>query len=59
MENQTVDEMRTAFLDGERLYLRPVEPEDLVCIRRWANDPEVRRLTGEVRPMSQADANEF
>jgi diamine N-acetyltransferase len=59
METQTKDKIKVAFLDGERIYLRPLEPEDLDHIRRWANDPEVRRLTGEVRPMSRADADAF
>jgi diamine N-acetyltransferase len=47
------------FLTGECLYLRPIEAEDLPFIRRWANDPEVRRLTGEALPMSKAGADEF
>jgi len=48
-----------AFLIGERLYLRPLEQGDLVHVRRWANDPRVRRLTAEVTPMSQAGAEEW
>jgi diamine N-acetyltransferase len=52
-------EARSAFLIGKRVYLRPLEKEDLVYLRRWANDPEIRRLTGEVTPMSQAQADEF
>ncbi len=47
------------FLIGERVYLRPLEREDLPLLRRWANDPEVRGLTGEVLPMSAAAAEEF
>ena len=47
------------FLVGERLYLRPLEREDLPLVRRWANDPEVRALIGEVLPMSEAAAEEF
>ena len=47
------------FLVGERVYLRPVEREDLVHIRKWANDPQIRRLTGEVRPMTAAAAERF
>jgi len=47
------------FLVGERLYLRPIEAEDLPLVRRWANDPDVRRLTGEALPMSKAGADEF
>jgi diamine N-acetyltransferase len=49
----------TAFLIGERVYLRPLERADLSHIRRWANDPEIRRLTGEVTPMSEAAADQF
>ena len=48
-----------AFLVGKRVYLRPLEREDLTAIRRWANDPEVRGLTGEATPMSEAGADEF
>jgi diamine N-acetyltransferase len=47
------------FLVGKRLYLRPLEKADLAHIRAWANDPQVRRLTGEVKPMSEAGAEEF
>jgi diamine N-acetyltransferase len=51
--------MKSAFLIGERLYLRPLEKADLPVIREWANDPEIRRLTGEVKPMGEAGAEEF
>ncbi len=47
------------FLIGDTIYLRPLEAEDLACVRKWANDPEIRRLTGEVTPMSRASADEF
>jgi diamine N-acetyltransferase len=47
------------FLVGQRLYLRPLEQDDLPHLRKWSNDPEVRRLTGEVSPMSRAGADEF
>ena len=51
--------MRSAFLIGQDVYLRPLESGDLPLIRQWANDPEVRALTGEVMPMSEAGAAEF
>jgi diamine N-acetyltransferase len=51
--------MQSAFLLGERVYLRPLEREDLARIRQWANNPHIRRLTGEVSPMSEAGAEEF
>lgn len=47
------------FLLGDRVYLRPVEHDDLPYIRAWANDPEIRRLTGEVTPMTPAGAERF
>jgi diamine N-acetyltransferase len=53
------EDTQIKFLIGDRLYLRPLEKEDLPLIRRWANDPEVRGLTGEVTPMSQAGGDEF
>jgi len=57
-EPRTMEEP-VRFLVGERLYLRPIEPADMVHIRHWINDPELRGLTGEVLPMSQAGADEF
>jgi diamine N-acetyltransferase len=52
--------MTTArFLAGERVFLRSLEKEDLIHIRRWANDPEIRGLTGEVKPMTQEGAEAF
>ncbi len=53
------NKITTDFLRGERVCLRPLEREDLAAIRKWANDPEIRRLTAEVEPMSQARAEEF
>jgi diamine N-acetyltransferase len=47
------------FLVGHSVLLRPVEREDLALIRGWANDPEIRCLTGEVRPMTEAAAEAF
>jgi diamine N-acetyltransferase len=50
---------RSRFLLGQRIYLRPPEQRDLDLIAKWANDPEIRRLTGEVMPMSKAAAAGF
>lgn len=44
---------------GERVTLRALEREDLPLIRKWANDPEIRALTGEVTPMSAAAAEAY
>ena len=47
------------FLSGERILLRPVERADLPSIRKWANDPDIRHLTGEVTPMTEKSADEW
>ena len=49
----------SGFLIGERVYLRPLAKEDLIYIRKWVNDPEIRGLTGEVKPMTQVGAEEY
>lgn len=46
----------TGFLVGKRVYLRPFEEDDLIHFRKWSNDPEIRKLTGEVAPMNRAEA---
>lgn len=51
--------MRNAFLIGRDVYLRPFESADLPLVQGWANDPEIRALTGEVLPMGEAGASEF
>ncbi|MBN1934107.1 MAG: GNAT family N-acetyltransferase [Anaerolineae bacterium] len=51
--------MDNPFLVGERVYLRSPERGDLAYIRRWANDPEIRRVTGEVLPMTSVEADAF
>jgi len=50
-------ELNTTFLNGERVFLRPFEKEDLFYVRKWSNDPEIRCLTGEVLPMNQEAAD--
>jgi RimJ/RimL family protein N-acetyltransferase len=40
-------------LRGERVYLRPLEPEDADLVSRWYDDDRVRRLMGDP-PMSHA-----
>jgi RimJ/RimL family protein N-acetyltransferase len=49
----------TGFLTGERVYLRPLTQEDVSYIRRWANNPELRALTGEVLPLSEIGAEAY
>ena len=47
------------FLVGDQVCLRPPEGDDLPLICKWANDPEIRGLTGEVLPTSMKRAAEF
>jgi hypothetical protein len=47
------------FLSGEKVYLRAIEPDDLALLHRWANDPETRGQTGEVRSSTYAATLEF
>jgi len=46
-------------LIGHRVCLRPLGREDLVHIREWYDDAELKRLTGEVSSMSEADCERF
>jgi [ribosomal protein S5]-alanine N-acetyltransferase len=47
------------FLIGERVYLRPVEMEDVDRFVRWFNDPEVRTTISSTTPMSHLREREF
>jgi len=46
-------------LIGERVFLRPFCKSDLQHILRWSNDVELRKLIGEVAPMSRAEAEKW
>jgi RimJ/RimL family protein N-acetyltransferase len=51
--------MKTVPLIGERIILRPFTKKDLTYIKRWSNDAELRKLIGEIAPMSQAQAEKW
>ncbi len=51
--------MKQAFLIGERVQLRPVEAEDMAALQRWGNDPALRGLIGETRPMTAPEAQRY
>ncbi|MCB8942895.1 MAG: GNAT family N-acetyltransferase [Ardenticatenaceae bacterium] len=53
-EHEAFDGSQSAFLKGERVYLRPLCKTDLPLIQKWSNDPDLRGRTGMVQPMSQA-----
>jgi RimJ/RimL family protein N-acetyltransferase len=44
---------------GPTIALRPVEPSDLPAIRSWVNDPQIRSLIGETRPLSYTAAETY
>ncbi len=46
-------------LVGERVFLRPFSKRDLDYIQRWSTDAELRKLTGEVAPISQVEAEKY
>ena len=52
-------EHKVSFLTGKRIYLRPVQDDDLPLLYVWMNDPEIRGLTGEVTPTSLAGVREY
>jgi RimJ/RimL family protein N-acetyltransferase len=52
----TKPHLPTPFLAGARIYLRPLEKGDLPARRTWCNDAEIRALTSEVFPLSEAGA---
>jgi len=47
------------ILTGRRVYLRPFSRDDLPYIQKWSNDAELRRLIGEVVPMSRAETEKW
>lgn len=51
--------MISPYLIGDKIYLRHVMKDDLVHIQEWANDPEIRRLTGEVTPLTDAESEQY
>ncbi len=46
-------EKTVIFLEGKRLYLRPVDLSDLEEFQRFANDPDVRQYLLNVLPISK------
>ncbi|HID10746.1 MAG TPA: N-acetyltransferase, partial [Candidatus Latescibacteria bacterium] len=51
--------MENPFLIGERLYLRPLEMEDVSTCLRWINDPEVTRTLAMYRPLNEPREREW
>lgn len=51
--------MKNAFRSGQRLYLRPLESEDLEACRRWLNDPSLLQFLARFRPLGEAEEREW
>jgi RimJ/RimL family protein N-acetyltransferase len=51
--------MKVPFLIGERLYLRPLDEDDLDRCLRWINDPEIVVTLGRRTPMSRTTEREW
>jgi RimJ/RimL family protein N-acetyltransferase len=47
------------FIIGNRVTLRRIERDDLPHVRRWLDDPELRRQIGARAPMSESEAEEW
>jgi len=58
-EGENMKTVERKSLVGERVILRPFSKSDLPHIQRWSTDAELRKLTGEVAPISQAEAEKW
>jgi RimJ/RimL family protein N-acetyltransferase len=47
------------FLEGKRLYLRPLELSDASIVQKYSNDPEVRHYLSNVFPLSRESEEEY
>ena len=47
------------ILTGRKVCLRPFSRDDLPYIQKWSSDAELRRMIGEVAPMSQAETEKW
>ena len=51
--------MKIVFIDGERLYLRPLEESDLDSCMRWINDSEILQFLARRHPMGRVQEKEW
>ena len=47
--------MKNAFRTGERIYLRPLEVEEVPLFQVWLNDPENQQYLQRFRPLNAAE----
>ena len=59
LKGKALKAVKKKSLVGERIFLRPFSVDDLPYIQKWSNDAELRRLIGEVAPMSKADTEKW
>jgi RimJ/RimL family protein N-acetyltransferase len=59
LKGKTLKTVERKSIIGERIFLRPFSRDDLPYIQKWSNDAELRRLIGEVAPMSRADTEKW
>jgi RimJ/RimL family protein N-acetyltransferase len=50
---------RPTTLVDRRVCLRPLARQDLIYLRKWLEDAEIRGLIGEVAPMSKGESEKF
>ena len=50
--------MKTVFLEGEKIYLRPIDMDDLEIFYRMINNPEVRKFLLVRYPISKIEEKE-
>ena len=51
--------MQNPFIVGDRIYLRPLDMEDVDSFILWLNDEEVRRYMGMTSPLNRAREKEL
>jgi RimJ/RimL family protein N-acetyltransferase len=59
LKEYDVKTLKRKSLIGESIMLRPFSKKDLPYIQRWSTDGELRKLIGEVAPMSRADTEKW
>jgi diamine N-acetyltransferase len=59
MESEKERGTASGTLVGRRVRLRPLGKEDLIYLREWSEDAEIRGLIGEGAPMSKGDSEKF
>jgi len=59
LEDKALKTVQRKSLVGKRILLRSFSRDYLPYIQKWSSDAELRRLIGEVGPMSRADTEKW